>query len=73
MIKPIYGDYGTIHTGIYFKIKFIADTVRPGEEYIVIINKISEMTKTYYISSKRSVRSVREYNRIVRLVNRLKD
>jgi hypothetical protein len=73
MIKPIYGDFGTIHTGIYFKIKFIADTVRPGEEYIVIINKISEMTKTYYISSKRSVRSVREYNRIVRLVNRLKD
>ncbi len=73
MVKPIYGDFKADTIGNILVINFIADTVKIGEEYIVMLIKGADTSKIYNISSKKSVRSVREYNRIVRLVNRLKD
>ena len=73
MVKPIYGDFKADTVGNTMVIIFIADTVKIGKEYIVLLVKREDTSKAYNISSKRSVRSVREYNRIVRLVDKLKE
>ncbi|NLO47914.1 MAG: hypothetical protein GX111_06310 [Clostridiales bacterium] len=45
-------------------VVFFADTVKQGEEYIVLLNKRSEEMQIYELSSRNSVRSVDEYEEI---------
>ena len=73
ILEILYGEFieDTIGTNIF--IYFISGTVRQGNEYIVLLSKAKSLSHYYEVSSKKSVHSVREYNRIVRLVDKLKD
>lgn len=68
VIEQIYGEPRTQTQEKPLKIELIIGTVKPGKEYILLLNKGVMDSIPYQLSSRRSVRRVSEYKRIMRML-----
>lgn len=69
LITQIYGELKEEHYIEGLLIKFFSNTVKIGEEYIIMLNNnLTESSYIYTLTSKNSVRPVEDYDRIMEIL-----